>query len=209
MKQVYKYLSVMLVATLSWLLPINVIIGGSGQAMLTWSSICAPVLAVHAGMSTFLWFCLSWKLLTFPLAVSFLLQKLPLFCSVLAFRKSSVYISLLLPAACMMLFILHPVGQVAWLYSLYWLIPMALYFVSEDADWKRAVIASFASHAVGSVMYLYTTHMSAAVWMALMPVVAVERLLISVGIVVVHRVVLRLLQQNLSFTGLKFRYKEH
>ena len=209
MKQIYTYISVMLVAILSWLLPINLIIGSSGQAMLTWSSICAPVLAFHAGISTFLWFCLSWKLLTLPLAVSFLLQKLPLLCSVLAFRKSSIYTSLLLPAVCMMLFILHPVGQIAWLYSLYWFIPMILYFAPEDADWKRGVIASFASHAVGSVMYLYTIHMSAAVWIALIPVVVVERLLISVGIVVVHRAVSRLLKQDLSCIGLKFRYKEH
>jgi len=81
----------------------------------------------------------------------------------------------------MVLFALHPVGGQAWVYSLYWLIPVIATFFPERLA-GRALGATFTAHAVGSVAYLYMFQSTPAFWLALIPVVAVERLLFASGI---------------------------
>lgn len=80
------------------------------------------------------------------------------------------------PLVCMILFISHPVGSQAFAYSLYWLIPMALYFVPRQSIFMQALGSTFVAHAVGSVIWLYTVPMAPSYWLALIPVVLVERL---------------------------------
>ena len=69
----------------------------------------------------------------------------------------------------------HPVGMQVPLYTLYWLIPVTLYFMRETALTK-AFGSTFVAHAVGSVLWLYWLPTVPAYWYALVPVVAVERL---------------------------------
>lgn len=93
---------------------------------------------------------------------------------------------LALPILAMALFALAPAGKVAWPYALYWLIPMALYFV-KASTWTRALQSTFVAHAVGSVIWAYAVPMSGAQWLGLIPVVAVERLLAaSLAVVLVQ-----------------------
>jgi len=65
-------------------------------------------------------------------------------------------IRLLLPIVCMGLFIIHPVGAQAFAYSLYWLIPVVLFFVPQRFLFLQALGSTFIAHAVGSVIWLYT-----------------------------------------------------
>ena len=82
---------------------------------------------------------------------------------------------------CIALFLLNPIGRQAWLYSFIWLIPFAASFGK-----KRLILnslgATFTSHAVGSVIFLYTFGLTPAVWMALIPVVFIERGFFTIGI---------------------------
>lgn len=87
----------------------------------------------------------------------------------------------LIAALCMLLFWLNPVGQQAWFYPLYWLIPVAAYF-SKGNLMLRSLGSTFTAHAVGSVVFLYTIPSTPALWWALIPVVAVERGIFSLGI---------------------------
>ncbi len=89
--------------------------------------------------------------------------------------SSSKMIRLYLPVICMMLFVAHPIGMQVPLYTLYWLIPVALYFVPETAL-SKAFGSTFIAHAVGSVLWLYWLPTVPAYWYALLPIVAVERL---------------------------------
>lgn len=88
-----------------------------------------------------------------------------------------------LPALCMILFMTHSsVGRGA-LYALYWIIPIVLYCVHmilrRSSTFTVALSSTFVAHAVGSVLWLFTVPMTPKQWLALIPVVALERLAIA------------------------------
>ena len=83
----------------------------------------------------------------------------------------------------MLLFWMHPGGQPAWFYALYWLIPIAAALKYNDKLVTKAIGATFTAHAIGSIAYLYAFNLGPEVWLALIPVVAIERLLFTSGII--------------------------
>lgn len=91
--------------------------------------------------------------------------------------STAAAIRLLVPLVCMGLFIAHPVGASAWVYSMYWLIPVALYFVKRQNIVLTALGATFVQHAIGSIIWLYIVPTTPIYWISLMPVVLIERLL--------------------------------
>jgi len=90
----------------------------------------------------------------------------------------------LVPIACMALFVLHPIGQQAWPYALYWLIPVAARFYNFKAGklLSKSVGATFTAHAVGSIAFLYTFGMTPEFWLGLIPIVLFERSMFALGI---------------------------
>ena len=85
------------------------------------------------------------------------------------------------PIACIALFILNPIGAQAWYYSLYWLIPLIALALPEHL-FLRSLGSTFTAHAIGSVAFLYLLPSTPALWIALIPVVAFERLMFAAGI---------------------------
>ena len=83
--------------------------------------------------------------------------------------------------ACMAAFIAHPVGAQAWVYSLYWLVP-AIALALPEHLFLRSLGSTFTAHSIGSVVWLYAFPSTPAFWLALIPVVAFERLLFASGI---------------------------
>ncbi len=120
------------------------------------------------------------------LSLSFLALCVPGFCASLYWASNHFLVRLLLPLLCMALFIAHPVGGQSFFYSLYWLIPVILYFVPRRSLFLTALGSTFTAHAVGSVIWCYTVPMTVGMWMALMPIVALERTLFALGMVVAH-----------------------
>jgi hypothetical protein len=103
--------------------------------------------------------------------------------------KTKIYnflLSVILPLTCMVLFIIHPAGNKAYLYSFYWLIPVILYFVQKLKNYKfiylNYLTATFLAHAVGSIIWLYTVPMTLEQWISLIPVVFVERFIFTYGL---------------------------
>lgn len=84
------------------------------------------------------------------------------------------------PLVAMVAFWLHPVGQEAWFYALYWLIPIVATLKPNLIT--RSIGATFTAHAVGSVAFLYAIPTTPALWIGLIPIVAMERGLFSIGI---------------------------
>lgn len=76
----------------------------------------------------------------------------------------------------------HPVGRTVWYYAMFWLIPIAMYFVRERFLLARALGATFSAHAVGGALWIWVFALPKAVWVGLIPVVAMERALFAVGI---------------------------
>ena len=82
---------------------------------------------------------------------------------------------------CIILFLLNPIGRQAWMYPLIWLIPFFATFGK-----KRLILnslgATFTAHAVGTIIFLYMFGLTPAIWMALIPVVFIERGIFTLGI---------------------------
>jgi len=122
-------------------------------------------------------------------SLSFLAFCVPGFCASLYWATNHYLIRLLLPIACMGLFVIHPTGAQAFVYSLYWLIPVVLYFFPQRSLFLQALGSTFVAHAVGSVIWLYTVPMTVNMWVALVPIVFFERILFAAGMVVAHHVI--------------------
>tara|TARA_Y100000310_G_scaffold265253_1_gene276178 strand:+ start:230 stop:949 length:720 start_codon:yes stop_codon:yes gene_type:complete len=114
-----------------------------------------------------------------------LLRFLPMLLAVYYFGTKKRTWGIIIPALCMFLFIIHPVGNQVWFFSLYWLIPILGKVLPKKIPGKlffRSYGATFTAHAVGSVLWLYTIPMEAGVWASLIPIVAYERFLFGLGI---------------------------
>ncbi len=100
----------------------------------------------------------------------------------------------LIPAACIFLFIMHPIGREVWFYSLFWLIPMGVIRFKDRIDsvlrhpvaktYSYSLGTAFVDHSVGSVVYLWFLSIPAQFWIAAMPITILERLLIALGITI-------------------------
>jgi len=112
-----------------------------------------------------------------------LLRLAPMLFAAVYFAKYSrgKFSGALVSLVCMAAFIAHPVGQQAWIYSLYWLIPTIALALPSHL-FLRSLGATFTAHSIGSVVWLYAFPSTAAFWLALIPVVAFERLLFASGI---------------------------
>ncbi|MFA6098386.1 MAG: hypothetical protein WCV50_00885 [Patescibacteria group bacterium] len=98
----------------------------------------------------------------------------------LGLRKKRGLIAIV-PIICIILFNLHPNGRGAWFFSLYWLIPVATLFIKRSLVFN-SLGATFTAHAVGSVAFLYAFNLPSEVWIALIPVVFLERVMFTGGI---------------------------
>lgn len=142
--------------------------------------------------------------------------ELPIIVSVFTMAAAAVYfgaksrpIALVGPVA-MVLFWLHPEGSVAWIYPLFWVIPVLATFYKKNL-FARSLGSTFTAHAIGSVAYLYAFNIPAEVWFALIPVVAFERLLFASGISVSFVAVTTALKYvsariDLSFLNIEEKY---
>ncbi len=100
-----------------------------------------------------------------------------------SWKNKKSRITWLVPIAAIALFVVHPVGQQAWYYALYWTIPLVAVLLPENLL-LRSLGASFTAHAIGGIIWLYSFPTSPGFWTALIPVVAFERLLFAGGIAV-------------------------
>jgi hypothetical protein len=102
---------------------------------------------------------------------------------------------MLIPTIAIVAFWFHPaiLGTFAMIYPIYWLIPITLANISQKNIVFRALGATFIQHCIGSVLFLYTIPALAnpAIWLSLIPIVAMERGFFALGIA-------------LSYLGIKY-----
>jgi hypothetical protein len=98
-------------------------------------------------------------------------------------------VRLLVPALCFCLFLAHPTGLAAAPYAFFWIIPIALYFKKGKPLFFHALSSTLIAHAVGSVIWIYSVPMSAAAWLALIPIVCLERFTFAAAITVTHSLI--------------------
>lgn len=92
----------------------------------------------------------------------------------------------MIPLMSMALFITHPIGGAAYLYSMYWIIPAVIALLPIKSVFMAALGSTLTTHAIGSLMFLFIMPMNVHFWIALIPVVCVERCVYACGITVIH-----------------------
>lgn len=106
----------------------------------------------------------------------------PTLFAALYFAKKGKF-NLIVPVIAIAAFIIHPIGRTVWYFALYWTIPIVAYFFRDRFLLARALGSTFTAHAVGGALWIWTFSLPAPVWISLIPVVAAERLLFTLGIV--------------------------
>ncbi len=92
-------------------------------------------------------------------------------------------LSSLISGVCIVLFGLHPVGYQALFYTSLWIFPLVMAFVKTEHFFLHALASTLTVHAVGSVLWLYTHTLTPEIWLALIPIAAIERVLFALGAV--------------------------
>jgi len=172
------------------LLKLSLVIGSQGTLLFSGISMVSPLVGAFGGVTgATLFFCVNF-LLRYAIwglpSLSILAMHVPGWCAGLYLASSHWSIRLLLPLGCIALFLVHPIGGAAAAYSVYWLIPVVLFSISHKSLFLHALGATFTAHAVGSVIWLYTTISTPSLWLSLIPLVALERLTYAAGLVVMH-----------------------
>lgn len=117
-----------------------------------------------------------------------MLNHLPGLCGAASWVHSRKFFTIFISILCAFLFLIHPIGQASAVYALYWIIPIVGSFYMHNSLFMRALVSTFITHAVGSVLCLYTAATTPVLWWSLLPVVIIERLLFASLMVVVYRV---------------------
>lgn len=112
---------------------------------------------------------------------------LPMMFAAIYFGKRTK-INLIIPIIAIIAFNLNPIGRSVWYFSLYWLIPVACYFFQERFLFAKSLGATFTAHSVGGALWIYFFHLPKLAWVALIPVVAIERFSFAIGITVSYLV---------------------
>ncbi len=129
------------------------------------------------------------------------IRLLPILFGVWFFAKRDRF-SLLIPLLAIVSFNLNPIGRSVWYFSLFWLIPYAMYPIVKKSLVARSLASVFIAHSVGGAIWIWAFSLPAVVWKGLVPVVALERSIMALGIcasyVLVNNLVVILRSKNFS-----------
>ncbi len=89
---------------------------------------------------------------------------------------------LIIPALAIISFNLNPIGRSVWFYSLFWLIPFLTYPLSKKSLIARSLSSTFIAHSVGGAIWIWAFKLPPTVWIGLIPVVVMERAIMTLGI---------------------------
>ncbi len=163
---------------------------GSYTAFFSLSNAIMPVSGAYTGMlgatlATSIGMLLRMMMGGSLFALSYTAQWLPGLFAAYYFASRSFALRAGVPLLCMLFFALK---SSVWVYSLFWLIPIAVYLSKTNNLFVTALGSTFTAHAVGSVIWLYTMPTTNALWYSLMPIVPIERVLFALGMVATYRV---------------------
>ncbi len=115
-----------------------------------------------------------------------ILHLFPVLFGTLYFALNKKYFNIAIPAIAIMGFLAFPNGRAVWYYPMFWLIPIIASFYKEKAVFANALGATFTTHAVGGLLWIYAFNPPAAVWNSLIPIVIVERSIFTITTVLVY-----------------------
>lgn len=103
-------------------------------------------------------------------------------------KKKSLLSGLIL--SCMILFISQTYTSCACFYSCFWLIPLLAIWLPYNSLFIRMLGSVFTAHAIGSNLWLFFgPTLLPAQWIALIPIVIVERIILATGMFIIYQIV--------------------
>lgn len=185
MKNYFLFLASVLMVFIAKFIPFSSILG-SQYAFFSASTIFALIVTRHVSLWTLSLFLIPFQGFSISSIFIFLMNRMPLFFASWFYARSGQLLSLVISCLCFGLFIYHPIGLQAWPYAVYWLIPVLIYASGNNNIFLKALSAVFVAHAVGSAVWIYTHDMTPEFWLALIPIVAVERLIMALSVTLVE-----------------------
>ena len=116
-----------------------------------------------------------------PISKGSVIRLFPVLFGVWFFAKRDIKF-LIVPLLAIVSFNLNEVGRSVWYFSMFWLIPLAVYPLVKKSLVARSLASTFVAHSVGGAIWIWAFNLPASVWQNLIPVVAMERLLMALGI---------------------------
>lgn len=111
----------------------------------------------------------------------------PMLFAAYYFGSKKKNLGVAVPIIAILAFVLHPVGREVWFFTLFWTIPIIGKLLPQKYSNNilvKSYGATFTAHSVGGALWVWTVPMTAAQWIALIPMVIVERFLFGAGIAV-------------------------
>lgn len=109
----------------------------------------------------------------------------PMLFAAYYFGSKKKNLNIIVPLIAIGMFILHPVGRQAWVYSLFWTIPIIARLLPSKYAYSvplRSLGATFTAHGIGSALFIWTIPTVPGMWITLLPITAFERLMFALGI---------------------------
>ena len=191
-KKLFFFLLFLALVILSYHINFSQIVGQQKQYFTFFQfigPICGRFLGIFGVIAVFISQIISYLIIGKEFSFVNIIRLFPMVFAVIYFSKRSFKnLNLekavaIIPLLCMILFWLHPIGNKAWFYALYWLIPSIAAFTRLNKNlFFNSLGATFVAHAIGSTIWLYSFDMSAAMWIMLIPIVAIERISFAAGI---------------------------
>ncbi len=103
-------------------------------------------------------------------------------------HKLHAFLASSLVVACIIAFGCHKVGSTALPYTALWIAPALIPWLKTRNVFIHALAGTLITHAVGSVIWLYTHPTTPEFWLALIPLACAERLLLATGTVLLSMV---------------------
>ena len=116
-----------------------------------------------------------------------ILRLTPMLFAAYYFGSKKRNLSVIVPVIAIAAFVLHPVGRQVWFFSLFWAIPIIAKLLPQKYSGNvisKSLGATFTAHSVGGAIWIWTVPMTAAQWVALIPIVIYERTLFASGIAI-------------------------
>lgn len=197
--KILNYLILVVLTKLSSIIKVSFVLG-SFCAFFSMTSMTIPLIGHYVGtFGAIIVFSFS-LLMRIIFGYSFSLKiaafYIPGLCASIYLARRTALWAVIVPFVCIGLFLFHPVGREAFVYSFYWVIPMVLFFVPSRIFIKDAFIATFIAHAVGSVIWLYTQPETVFFWISLIPLVAIERIGYALGMLCLKKIISFLYEES-------------
>ncbi|MBX9831072.1 hypothetical protein K2X40_03875 [Candidatus Babeliales bacterium] len=184
-----------ILALVSFFVPISPILG-SFKFTLTGVSTVFPLIGGLASLPYAALFIMTYGLFRALTAISITTTGIPLFFATMnwniqtqaltnksrTINLARLFLQVVVPMICMALFVAHPVGRQAFVYSWFWLVPVALYTLEKlniRGVFFTALSSTFIAHGIGTALWIYMVPMTAEQWIALIPVTLAERLVMA------------------------------